>query len=179
VKGLKPILISAIAIGLLAGSVVGVAAQDDEVDPMAPSAFSGAVEGDGTEEYSTDPDTGLDRMVIPSFELADSRASGTWTQLEDFARIEDGGGDYIAEGESVRLANEGGAWVGTTRVVVAVAPNGDATSGVFTELAGEGGYEGLSLFMFETVGSEGELVSNAFIVPTDMVPAMPPAPAAE
>jgi hypothetical protein len=35
VKGLKPTLISAIAIGLLAGSAVGVAAQDEETDTDA------------------------------------------------------------------------------------------------------------------------------------------------
>jgi hypothetical protein len=46
-------------------------------------------------------------------------------------------------------------------------------------LAGEGSYEGLSLFIFETLDSEGELVSNAYIIPTDIVPAMPAPPAAE
>ena len=47
------------------------------------------------------------------------------------------------------------------------------------ELVGEDGYEGLSLLIFGTVGYEGDSVSHSFIVPTGIVPAMPPPPAAE
>ena len=65
-KGLKPTLVSAVAIGLLAGSAVGVAAQDEAADPVAPSAFSGAASGGPDPSFSTDPVTGLDLMVIPS-----------------------------------------------------------------------------------------------------------------
>jgi hypothetical protein len=175
---LKSTLITAVTIGLLAGSAVGVAAQDGSADPMAPSVFSGLAEGDGPPEFSEDPDTGLDRVVFP-WDVTDSRASGTWTQLEDGARVEAGVSDYEVGSSSVRLANDGGAWVGTARLVSSRDPNGEGNVGVFTELVGEGGYEGLSLFMFETVVGEGEVVSNAFIVPTDMVPAMPPPPPAE
>jgi hypothetical protein len=176
---LKSFVTTIIAVGLATGSAVGVAAQDEVSDPMAPSAFSGAAEGDGEPQFLTDPDTGLDLVVIPSFEVADPRASGTWTQIEDFASVEEGGLKHAAGGSSVRLANDGGAWVGTLRLVTSRDSDGEGTVGTFTELVGEGGYEGLSLFMFETVDSEFELVSNAFIVPTDMVPAMPPPPAAE
>ena len=39
-KGLKTSVISILAIGLLAGSAVGVTAQDEEAaDPMAPAVF--------------------------------------------------------------------------------------------------------------------------------------------
>jgi hypothetical protein len=179
VKKFRTPLVAAIAIGLLAGSAFGVAAQDEAADPMAPSAFSGAAEGDGPPKFLTDPETGLDLVVISPFELADSRASGTWSQIEDFARVEDGGREYRAGGSSVRLANDGGAWVGTLRVVGAGNPSKKGRVGTFTELIGEGGYEGLSLFIFETFGPKGKLVSNAFIVPTDSVPTMPPPPAAE
>jgi hypothetical protein len=100
---LKSTLITAVTIGLLAGSAVGVAAQDGSADPMAPSVFSGLAEGDGPPEFSEDPDTGLDRVVFP-WGVTDSRASGTWTQLEDGARVEAGGSDYEVGSSSVRLA---------------------------------------------------------------------------
>ena len=74
--------------------------------------------------------------------------------------------------------NEGGARVGMLRTVGVSTPDDIVAIGSFTELVGEGGYEGLSPFMFETVDSEGELLFSAFIVPTDMLPAMPPPPAA-
>jgi hypothetical protein len=128
-----------------------------------------------------DPDTGLTRVVISPFGLTDPRASGTWTQIEDIADVEDGGVIYGAAGSSVRLANDGGAWVGTLRFMSSTDANGEGPVGAFAELVGEGGYEGLSLFIFETFDGDFEAgpASNAFIVPTDMVPAMPPPPAAE
>jgi hypothetical protein len=118
-------------------------------------------------------------VVIPSFELTDGLASGTWTQVEDVARLEDGKLEYMAGSSSVRLVNDGGAWVGTLRLLSKRNPKGNGRVGSFTELIGEGGYEGLSLFIFETVNTKGKTISNAFIVPTDMAPAMPPPPAAE
>ena len=180
-RAIKTTSISILAIGLLAGSAVGVAAQDEPADPMASSTFTAEFGDGGSPEISTDPETGLDLVVISPFELADSRASGTWSQIEDFARVEDGGREYRAGGSSVRLANDGGAWVGTLRFMSSRGANGEGSVGAFTELVGEGGYEGLSLFMFETFDGDFEAgpVSNAFIVPTDMVPTMPPRPAAE
>jgi hypothetical protein len=182
VKGPKTTFISILAIGLLAGSAVGVAAQDEEADPMAPSAFSGDASGDEPPEFYTDPETGLEVVVIPTFNMADPRASGTWTEVEDGADVEDGGLNYGAGVSSVRLANDGGAWIGTKRSIGSNDGEGEGSQGsrgVFTELVGEGGYEGLSLFMYEAADSEGGYVSNAYIIPTDMVPAMPPPPAAE
>jgi hypothetical protein len=176
---IKSTLVATIAIGLLAGSAVSVSAQDEEADSMAPSAFSGNWDNVGDAAIIPDPDTGLERWEW-AVVAADPRASGTWTQVEDFARVEVDGLDYEALGSSLRLANDGGAWVGMTRTVMSVDPNGEGTVGAFMELTGEGGYEGLSLFVFDTAGVAGEEpVSNAFIVPTEMVPVMPPAPAAE
>jgi hypothetical protein len=182
VKGLKAGVISILAIGLVAGSAVGVAAQDEAADPMAPSTFTG--EFTGTAEDSTDPATGLEVSVSP-WEATDPRASGTWTGAEDAAVLDgDDGQQFTVGREAVRLANDGGAWVGTKRWFLALSlPDGPVSVGTFTELVGEGGYEGLSLFMFETFDGDFEdgpdSISTAFIVPTDMVPAMPPPPSAE
>ncbi len=45
VKGLKPTFISILAIGLLAGSAVGVAAQEEEAaaEPSTPAKVTGAI----------------------------------------------------------------------------------------------------------------------------------------
>ena len=49
-KGLKTTLISILAIGLLAGSPVGVAAQDEEAaDPMRASTFKWSFDGQAAE----------------------------------------------------------------------------------------------------------------------------------
>ena len=40
-RTIKTTTISILAVGLLAGSAVGVAAQDEVADPMAPATFSG------------------------------------------------------------------------------------------------------------------------------------------
>ena len=172
-KRTRTISISIFALGLLAGSAVGVAAQDAGTDPLAPSAFSGEASVDGPLEAYFDPETGRGVVVIGEFNMDDPRASGTLTQIEDGADIEFGGLHYGGHVSSIRIANDGGAWVGTKRLV-----RGAGSVGIFNELVGEGGYEGLSLFIFETGDSEGS-VSKAFIVPSDIVLAMPPPPPAE
>jgi hypothetical protein len=55
VKGLKPTLVSAIAIGLLAGSVVGVVAQDEAAEGAEPTD---PIESEPTMEPMVPPDTG-------------------------------------------------------------------------------------------------------------------------
>ena len=72
-RTIKHNTISILAVGLLAGSAVGVAAQD-EVDPMAPSTFT--TEPIGEPEVTADPETGLGTLVAP-YEATDPRASGT------------------------------------------------------------------------------------------------------
>jgi hypothetical protein len=175
VKGLKPTLISVIAMGLLAGSAVGVAAQDE--DPMAPSTFT----GEGTEEpaFSTDPETGL-TIAVATFEATDSRASGTWTQVEDPAVVEgDDGRQYQVGRVAVRLVNDGGSWVGTHQgFIVSPLAEGPPSVGFFSEMAGEDGYEGLSLFLVDTFTSDGP-IKMGVIVPSGAVHPFPEPPPAE
>jgi hypothetical protein len=175
VKGLKPTLISAIAIGLLAGSAVGVAAQDEAADPMAPSMFTAAVTG--PPEPTTDPETGLTILVAP-FESTDPRVSGTWMQVEDGAMFDVADGESVSVGRNaVRLVNDGGSWVGTHRGFITFPPDGERPGvAFFSELVGEGGYEGLSMFFVQS-GLAGEPQEVGVIVPSDMVPSFPEPPA--
>jgi hypothetical protein len=73
---LRTTITSILALGLLAGSAVGVAAQ--EADPMAPSTFT--IQRAGEPEVTTDPGTGA-TIVVGEKESTDQRASGTWTEV--------------------------------------------------------------------------------------------------
>ena len=64
-KKFRTPLVAAIAIGLLAGSAVGVAAQDEAADPMASSTFTAEFGDGGPPKISEDPDTGLTIVVVP------------------------------------------------------------------------------------------------------------------
>jgi hypothetical protein len=191
VKGLKTTFISILAIGLLAGSAVGVVAQDEEADPIAPSAFRAdfaGFPGGGPPDISFDPETGLESLGI-IFEATDPRASGLLTVVAARGGVV---GDtlprYAHSKEGARLVNDGGAWVGTLVNFDVEEPDertkkqkkkgkGKApiSGGGLFELTGEGGYDGLS--MVASVSNRGIV---GIIIPTDTVPTQPePPPATE
>jgi hypothetical protein len=80
VSKVKPTLISILAIGLLAGSAVGVAAQDESADPMAPAYVTGTV---------------ADRS---------GGSRGTTTSADGFTRIDDYESTNLREASDPRLA---------------------------------------------------------------------------
>ena len=173
-RATKTTILSILAVGLLAGSAVGVAAQDDATDQMAPSVFTTSVVP-GPPEFSEDPATGLPVAVV-EFTATDPRAAGMMTAIEDGSEIEADGRMYYTLSSSVRLVNDGGAWVGTNRGVNVESEDGAA--GWYAEYAGEGGYEGLSMYTFKTFADlqdEGTWVG--FIVPANAVPPIPELPA--
>ena len=173
-RGIKTITISILAVGLLAGSAVGVAAQDDATDPAAPSVFTTSPVP-GPPEFSEDPATGLPVAVV-EFTATDPRAAGMMTAIEDGGEVEADGRTYYTLSSSVRLVNDGGTWVGTNRGVNVEAEDG--ASGWYAEYTGEGGYEGLRMYTFKTFADlqdEGTWVG--FIVPADTVPPIPELPA--
>ena len=146
--------ISILALGLLAGSAVGVAAQD-EADPMAPSTFTWSY-GDasnlvGEVIFRADGAEGYTVVAL------DPRASGEMTheQVDDdiFEAIEADEPNLFGLWES-RLVNDGGSWVGIGRKVGVSASldesdNGWSSDLMVHELTGEGGYDGLSLILFD------------------------------
>jgi hypothetical protein len=77
---------------------------------------------------------------------------------------------------AVRLVNEGGSWVGTNRGFLTFPSDGPPTVQFLSELVGEGGYEGLSLF-HATTGDAEDVREIGVIRPTDDVPAVPELPA--
>ena len=171
---IKTTTISILALGLLAGSAVGVAAQDDAANTMAPSVFTTSPVP-GPPEFSEDAATGLPVAVV-EFTATDPRAAGMMTAIEDVSDIEADGRAYSVLSASVRLVNDGGTWVGTNRGIN--VESDDGAGGWAAEYTGEGGYEGLKMYTFRTFADlqdEGTWVG--FIVPADVVPAIPELPA--
>jgi hypothetical protein len=171
-RGIKTTTIAILTLGLLAGSTVGVAAQD--ADPMAPSTFS--MQNAEEPVVSTDPGTGATIAVGP-VESTDQRASGTLTQVTAQAQVDvaDGDGGLVSS-DAVRLVNAGGSWVGSNRGFLTFPSDGPPTVQFLGELVGEGGYEGLTLFLAQT-GDAEEVRTLGVIVPTADTPAVPDLPA--
>jgi hypothetical protein len=188
VRAIRIIAISILAIGLLAGSAMGVAAQDEVGAGPESATFDVYLMFMDGGEVIVDEASGLVTLVDRSFRASDPRAAGRLTEVWA-ARDLTGDGlrsAYIKKG--LRLVNAGGAWVGTSvrlrvnekdqrtkkqkRKGSGKAPLGGG--GGFMELTGEGGYEGLSMVV---TGRGGEGVG--VIVPTDVVPTQPEPPLAE
>ena len=164
--------ISILALGLLVGSTVGVAAQD--TDPVAPSTFT--VQRTGESTLTTDPDTGAS-VFVAGFEATDQRASGTWTEVVAMADVDVADGDAGSiQRNAVRLENDGGSWVGIHRGFLTFPSDGPPTVQFLSELVGEGGYDGLTMF-FAQVGDGDGVREIGVIVPSVGIPALPDPPA--
>jgi hypothetical protein len=185
VKGLKSTLTMAIAIGLLAGSAVGVTAQDEE---NAAAAFT--MEVTGTPDSSDyDETTKVSSTINMGVEATDARASGllSWTGFYGDVGSAEELPWFGVRKFGVRLDNDDGAWTGTRDVFFATEPDERTKKQKrqkkgktpldfgtdFIELTGEGGYEGLTMLM---TNREGGFVG--IIVPSDWVPAQPDPPLA-
>jgi hypothetical protein len=170
-RGIKTTTISILALGLLAGSVVGVTAQ--EADPMAPSTFT--VQRSGEPEVTTDPSGAI--IAVRSVEATDQRASGTLTEVAVGAMVDVADGDNgRISSDAVRLVNDGGSWVGNNRGFRTFPSDGPETVQFLGELVGEGGYEGLTMFVAQT-GDAGDVRWLGVIVPSGEIPTVPELPA--
>ena len=185
-RAIKTGLISIIALGLLAGSAVGVAPQDEEAaGPMAPVFFSWTIDQASEPEFvegavdASVPGVTTARgntVTGVRIEAEDPRASGVSTIFlnEDIY-------DVAATGEIIgvttiarRITNDDGSWSGTGNEAIYLDTAADAppTGVQFATLTGEGGYEGLTLILFEFRGEQ-----LGWIVPTGDVPPIPELPA--
>ena len=144
-RGIKTTTIAILALGLLAGSAVGVTAQD--AGPMAPSTFT--MHGAGEPVVSTDPGTGATIVVVEK-ESTDERAAGTWTEVVGGPTVPVDEAAGLIQRIAVRIVNDGGSWVGSSRGFLIFASDGPPTVQFLGELVGEGGYEGLTFFYAET-----------------------------
>jgi hypothetical protein len=156
VKASKAISISILAIGLLAGSAVGVAAQDEAL-PTPPQPFTGVVDCGGQiasapgEGGTYDlPEGSMTVQMLhgntwrPSARtMSDPRLEGTYSISFDEDRYF---GSALADDTQVgagtwRIENDEGAWQGSYHIF-GMGDGADVT--VTVPLIGEGAYEGLT-----------------------------------
>ena len=190
-RAIKTTTISILAIGLLAGSAVGVAGQDDApADPMAPAFFEVEyIAGDdfefvdGTYEEVGPGQERFDGELIRGtlVEAEDPRASGELSMVESlgvaFSEAPSGSRSSAdVRARSMRLENEAGAWEGTGwgASYAPESPTEARAVVIMNVLDGTGAYEGLTLFLAITADQ-----SWGWIMPDGLVPAIPELPAAE
>jgi len=166
-RGIKSIAVSTLVAGLLASSAIGALGQSETA-----SSFTLDIVGPPI-DVSFDETTGLERLVLAS-EASDPRAQGVITLHAARGRTDDADHQYTVSREGVRLTTDDGAWVGTlvSTDLHDVEAETNAGGGFF-DLAGEGAYEGLSMFI--TAAPEQGL--QGMIVPSDIVPTQPEPPA--
>ena len=178
-RGIKTISISILTIGLLAGSAVGVAAQDER--PVFFSWTFGEAEGEfvpGTFDEAPGWMTMRDFMQVDLIEADDERASGLLTvafNADSWGDPEVNAPEIIeVTSTSQRLVNDGGSWSGTGSAVshVAAGDGVDPDGAGMVTLTGEDGYEGLTLILLTIPGEDG---GTGFILPS--VPPVPEPPA--
>jgi len=192
VRAIKTTTISILALGLLAGSAVGVAAQDDEAaaEPSTPAKVAGMIDTSGTapvqEPTVTEVDGGLEvRGAITEgdqFEMDDPRLTGTVTKVDnvDVHDVVNDEGVVVAGSLALRLDNGAGSWSGQGTSV------GYAGRGIPEEemlgldtwvLTGAGAYEGLSAILI--VDPAGDQPTVEGVIFAGAMPAIPELPAAE
>ncbi len=178
VRAVKTTTISILAIGLLAGSAVGVAAQDDGAD-QAGAVVSGSFDPIGGASEPCEPegdfavtegDPGDGSFVWADcigFVMDDPRLTGTGSAVRS-ERAYDGFWVLTTE---LEIANDSGSWSGTGTNVS--TDGDDAGASIDIEqlvLTGAGGYEGLTAILY-TDGSfafRGLKPINGVIIPAEM-----------
>ena len=161
-KGLRSRSMTAIALGLLAGSTIGVSAQEEEAEVSPPAEVSGHIDcGPEVRSGSSDPEVyplAEGPLIIerthgyawqPSATMSDPRLEGTYYISYDDDAYTYPGATFDRLGTGTwRIENEEGAWQGSYT-------NAGLTDGTMTTatsvLIGEGAYAGLSVF-WETSG---------------------------
>ena len=163
-RAIKTTTISILAIGLLAGSAVGVAAQDEEAEAEAASGssyFTGTFTAawppvdEGTETMGSDGFSITRGMVLAeeAIETSDPRVSGSLSRVLNFdvhtLAEKEKGPEFLEHfAEAWRLENEGGSWTGLGTGFIHAGAVDEPTDLVTVLLTGEGGYEGLTAYVF-------------------------------
>ena len=178
-RAIKTTTISILALGLLAGSAAGVAAQDEEAaDPMVQAAVTGAVEGwHEVSPGTTTSDAEVSRtegwQIINRWIASDPRLSGEETVTAHWDRYlsPDISVPQVGVGATTRvLVNDDGRWVGQSGIAVEMGSDNDQMDIVV--MRGEGAYEGLTA----VIVMEQESVDHAPFVGAIFPGEIPPAP---
>lgn len=168
-KGLKTTLMAAIAVGLVAGSTVGVVAQDD---PMAPAAVTGT--GPYPEEVALGSRAWEDGAMRYKdlrqntiWEASDPRLSGAVSLTTNRTEYEQE--EFFVESKTAVIENDGGRWTGQGTVLF-----GEELGETLTlVMQGQDAYEGLTAYVVMDLPGR---TFNAAIIPGGM-PEFPEPPA--
>ena len=147
-RAIKTITISILSIGLLAGSAVGVAAQEEGEGAYV----TGAIAIDGGECTE-----GEEWNECPlSLDASDSRLSGEGAVRNAGLPLPSDDLFIVLVDQSLRVVNDEGAWTGGG-LLYAVPSSEDAigTDEPTWVLSGEGAYEGLTAVLRADLGPEG------------------------
>jgi hypothetical protein len=154
----RVVLTTILAIGLLAGSGVGGAAQDEPNAPQGAALVSGHVTHFGPGEFTDESEAeGIlmqrGRTTLGQVDLDDPRLSGLLTLVDHADRFFAGvpsDEDYLGDvlWGTIEITNPDGAWTGTS--VGTTDPSADGRGVTYYELVGSGAYEGLSAVIFES-----------------------------
>jgi hypothetical protein len=183
-RGIKSIIISILAVGLLAGSAVVVTAQDEEAttEPNTPAIVTGTMLGGGEvvqEGTNTDVDgVNQQRGFITGgrqFEADDPRLTGTITFASsgDFRTVGDTGAILISNNQ--RIENDKGTWSGSCDLLVVMDGLPDPFACLFS---GDGAYDGLSAYLVFENPEQPPFPFQGLIFEGE-VPPVPEAPSAE
>ena len=181
VRSIKTTTISILALGLLAGSAVGVAAQDEEAAAGVTSVTGSIFGGEGLDVETTETEYPNGFYAVDGFTWrndwvsSDERLTGDVTGVTNWVVGPDGfdawgtGGqpDIIAS-QVLELTNDGGSWLGEG--VSFGSTDLDISRDMFA-LVGQGGYEGLTAYVILEV-PPGPPTFSGIIFPA----AMPEAP---
>jgi len=165
-KKFRTPLVTAIAIGLLAGSAFGVAAQDAEVsdESMSPAVVTGRYIFNGTQtaspEYSRSDD-GVEHWRGDSWEgitveSSDPRLTGEASFVLDRDIYPGGVG---AGWGTTLITNENGSWTGSGPSLI--RPGDGISWAGLARMTGTGDYEGLSVVLLDAEGN-GEFEAVIF-----------------
>jgi hypothetical protein len=190
VRAIKTSTISILAIGLVAGSALGVAAQDEEAaaEPSTPAKVAGTIEGGGDvvqEPTETVVDGLLEVrdfvLVGDALEMDDPRMTGSIsvTFNADVHKVSDFE-DVVLQTVELRIDNDDGSWTGQGTQL-----NHDG-AGISEEevinlltlpMTGSGAYEGLSAYLFFDFSGDPPTVEGAIY--EGELPPFPELPAPE
>ena len=144
-RAIKTSTISILALGLLAGSAVGVAAQDEEATT---TSFTGTIEFIDVARESTDTDLGTGFtdysgfVILNSYESSDPRFTGDSSVVVNGVMVPDSFETTGQRATTYLVTNDGGSWLGEARAF----GNGETDSVSFITFVGRDGYEGQTAY---------------------------------
>jgi hypothetical protein len=155
VKGLKTNLIAVVAVGLVAASAVGAAAQDPESSTRSVAYTTGFAGSPVSFVEPTEESVpggrqmrGLGYIDIP-VNFSDARLAGLMSISANGAGQDFADGFANLESRTYRITNDDGAWTGSGDYIVA---GGSEPPGFIEQesvvLTGDGAYDGLVAYLF-------------------------------